>query len=210
MQEEKYRRLRHWWEAFQESLKSSNEEALRRKLHLLQAEIRKTLRESAPGRTKTRRKVSPVLSFSTTIVLLALLIALLYFPLMHTPIETNTATTVQATLSEPLPLTNASTVLTPPSLPTFEDASATKTAPGKSEQRPAAHHPRPQAQSRRGPPGPKVSAASPLASPSPPTFAPASPASIEEATQEPLAPAGQELQLDPLALLVALEGELEK
>ncbi|OPX22466.1 MAG: hypothetical protein B1H03_04350 [Planctomycetales bacterium 4484_113] len=205
MHEETYQRLRHWWDAFQQSLSSKDEETSRRRLYLLQAEIRKTLRESVPARA--RFKLNPLLSFGVTVTSVLVLIVLLASPLVRGPSGTGTAIPLhQLKLTQPLTPSKATRSLLGASLLSLEDSGATKTAikRGKRQEQNRA------AREMTPPPTPSEvlpAARTPLGSPN---VQDPAPASGRAAPGEPPVPAESRAQLDPLALLLTLEGELEK
>jgi len=199
VKEEKYQRLRHWWQTFQQSLQNDSEESLRRKLYLLEAEIRKTLRDEPSSRA--RRRFHPALSFGITVGVLLLILGLLYLPFLHAPSSSQSAPSFQATLVRPVMSVKGTTSLSDAGIMEVRDSSAAKTSLRLQHRRPAKEH-------QISSPPPRTPTAPPPiitadTSPSP------APASVEApASASPSTP--PRISLDPLELLVALEGELEK
>jgi|GEM_PF-2567854 len=201
MQEERYQRLRHWWEAFQDVHGSSDEEGLRRKLHLLEAEIRKTLRED--GISRTGRRAGAILGFGATLAVLLLVLSSLWLLSPPEPDRGDTGGVLQARLGEFLPPAKDATVLPQPAPVAEGDSGSARSSPATRERRAPSRVAPPQ----RSPSPPPSTAQVPHSTPPPPAL---DGASVEEMAHQPPAVTDQERQLDPLVLLVALESELEK
>lgn len=199
MKEEKYYRLRHWWRAFQQELQSNDETSLRRKLYLLEAEIRKTLREDyAPPK---RRGLHPALSFGVTLGALLLALGLLYLPRFYAPNDQRSAPSFQAMLPEPAVSAKGTTALPSAGVMEIADSGAVKKVTRVRAKRSSG-------KARRS-----VATTTPPVAPPPPAAAVESPPSAPASVGPPPAesPAvSPSLNLDALELLVALEGELEK
>jgi len=198
MEKDKLNRLSHWW---REVESASDEEALQRKLHLMEAEIRNTLRGAhAAGKHQVIRNF-----YAAGLLCVVLLLALGIVRLVPTTSAIQYATTEAGerlpAAAEPVivaePLQQPSMVEPEPVAPS---ASTHKTAPVIT----GVKHKRSQAVTRRNEP--------PAAKPQAPASIPASVAPARTAPEPATAGAKTEPEpgLDALALLSRLESEFEK
>lgn len=194
MEKEKLNRLSHWW---REVETASDDEALQRKLHLMQAEIRHTLRGASVARQRQAMRNIYAAGLLCAVLLLSLGIA----RMVPTTLALRYATTD-----------------TGARLPAMEEAIATEAVPVPATSSPAviaqvepAVTPARRANSPRRSSAPAPRPAKATLKPQTPASAPAAEPAVvaPERAAEP-AKAKPDPGLDALALLSSLESEFEK
>jgi hypothetical protein len=195
MEKDKLNRLSHWW---REVETASDDEALQRKLHLMEAEIRHTLRGASIAR---RRQVLRNL-YAAGLLCIVLLLSLGVARMVPTNMVLRYATTNTGVRLPAVEETNVSKAVPAPvkTAPTVIAKETPVTAPArmvssaKRSSVPASHSVRPSAK-------PQTPASAP------PVAEPA--VAVQEHAAEPVK-AAPEAGLDALALLSRLESEFEK
>ncbi len=198
MEKDKLKRLSHWW---REVETASDEEALRRKLHLMEAEIRHTLRGAHAARKRQVLRNFYAAGLLGVVLLLSLGIARVVPP-------TDSLRYATTETGEKYPAVSEEVILAAP----VQQPSLAAPAPDKPK---ASIREARQASASVRPKRPHAVArqiAPPAVMPTPPAEAPASvePASLAPAPSTAKAKAEPEMGLDALALLSSLESEFEK
>jgi hypothetical protein len=196
MEKEKLNRLSHWW---REVETASDDEALQRKLHLMEAEIRHTLRGASVARQRQALRNIYAAGLLCAVLLLSLGVARMVpttSALQYATTDTGVrlpaveeTTVAVSAIPAPAPVAPA---VTSSVIPAVTPASAVSSARrnGVKASRPVPHSAKPQAPAS-----------------APPAVEPA--AAVLERAAEP-AKAEPEPGLDALALLSSLESEFEK
>jgi hypothetical protein len=200
MEKERLNRLSHWW---REVETASDEDALRRKLHLMEAEIRNTLRGARAARLRQGLRNLYAAGMLGAILLLTLGVQHMTAPVSAPQYAAGIPTAAEppaAAVSVPAPATGLNAVMpTAPAKPALD----TTTSARPHTARAASRHTT--AESRR--PAVALASAKPALAAHDP--APAVPAA-SVAPQPKAAAAKADPGLDPLALLSKLESEFEK